>query len=374
MTLRLRSRLEEIGLAVRYAWSWIYPGYSYIILFATARCNARCRFCFYWERAEGKPSVRELSAAELDAISRSMRWVLYLSVGGGEPFLRGDLAQIVRSFHVNSGVRFANISTNGLQRESILHQTEEILSQNPRLRLKLSLSLDDVGNRHDTVRNVAGCFERCVELSDRLTELRERYRNLSVEVASTFSAFNADSIIELIDFVASRMEVDDHTIGLVRGDARDPEALQVDLEKYRQTVEYLIRKRGAGHTHGMGGLFGAVVEHLYRFTYDTVSNDRMESPCVAGSKLITIDERGGLRPCEVLWQRCGDRFDISDLRSNRYDLKASRESGKSASVRRYIRQTGCHCSFECANLCNIIYSGPMLGKVVRKWVANKRSR
>ena len=162
--------------------------------------------------------------------------------------------------------------------------------------------------------------------------------------------------MELIDYVADSMEADDHTFGFIRGDAKDPQALNANLEKYRKTMHYLNKRRRKSGIHQTGWLFGAIIKRMYDVIYETVKFDHMVIPCVAGDKFITIDERGTLRPCEILWQKNGAAFDIVNLRENNYDLSAARKSLKSRSVRNHIKSTRCHCSFECANLCNIVHT------------------
>ena len=357
--------IDNVALLGRYMWSMLYPSYSYVILFVTARCNARCKTCFYWQRIEDAKDHDELSADEYEKIAQSMRWILYLSISGGEPFLRTDLARIVRSFYRHSDIRFLNISTNCLLHDSITSQTEQLLVDNPKLRVKITLSIDDVGDRHDAIRGVPGNFEKCLRLHDSLVAFREKFPNLTLEVGSTFCSYNEDTAVGLIDFVADHLRADDHTFTYVRGDAKDPTALNVSLQKYAQTMTHLKeRKRGSG-AHGLSGIFGAAAKVMYDVVYETVRHDRMLVRCVAGTKLITVDERGVIRPCEILWQKCGSRFDIADLRKNQYNLTAARSSPASAKVRKFIRDTDCHCSFECANLCNIVYAPKLYPQVLK---------
>jgi len=43
-----------------------YP--SYLIFFVTARCNSKCRMCFYWKEIEKAKNKKELSIKEIEKI------------------------------------------------------------------------------------------------------------------------------------------------------------------------------------------------------------------------------------------------------------------------------------------------------------------
>src|SRR5687768_10376970 len=109
---------------------------SYLILFATAACNARCKHCFYWEEIQSANVRNELKLPEIEKIAKSLR-LIYLSIGGGEPFLRRDLGQVVEAFYKNSGLLYCNIVTNGYYTDQVLSTVKYILEKCPRLRLKI---------------------------------------------------------------------------------------------------------------------------------------------------------------------------------------------------------------------------------------------
>ena len=75
---------------------------SYMVLFVTAVCNARCGFCFYWEEIESAKAKLELTLEDYEKISFNLNHLYYLSIGGGEPFMRPDLPEIVAYFYKNS--------------------------------------------------------------------------------------------------------------------------------------------------------------------------------------------------------------------------------------------------------------------------------
>jgi len=114
----------------------------HLTLFVTGRCNARCRHCFHWkEVAAGVagPSLEQVQSLA-DSAAR-LGPLLWVSFGGGEPFLRRDLASLALAFGRN-GLRHLAIPTNGLVEERQHESVARILSENPELYLSVAVSFD----------------------------------------------------------------------------------------------------------------------------------------------------------------------------------------------------------------------------------------
>jgi len=72
----------------------------HLILHVTNRCNLRCRTCFVdFDNYQGK----ELTLKEIERISKYLGKLIWLDVGGGEPFLRDDLHDICALFDAKIG-------------------------------------------------------------------------------------------------------------------------------------------------------------------------------------------------------------------------------------------------------------------------------
>lgn len=115
-----------------------------INLEVTKRCNARCNFCDYWkegispELKDYVPIVKKLKP-------------LSVSLTGGEPLLRQDLAQLIGSLRRSFGFLFISLVTNGslLTLERGLQLWQAGLDE-------LSISLDYLDERHDRDRGLPG--------------------------------------------------------------------------------------------------------------------------------------------------------------------------------------------------------------------------
>ena len=77
----------------------------------THRCNLTCKICGIWRYGNAK---EELSIPETREVARRMRrlGVAQVSIGGGEPFARDDLEDLVQGF-IDEGLN-TRVLTNGI--------------------------------------------------------------------------------------------------------------------------------------------------------------------------------------------------------------------------------------------------------------------
>ena len=119
-----------------YIPTYLTRGLFQLIFYPTFRCNARCLTCFNWKNIESAKKD-ELSIEEINRISKNMPSFPWLMFSGGEPFLRGDLVNIVRLIKSPS----ETISTNGLMPNRIAGFVEKMLEIRHLKQLGISVSI-----------------------------------------------------------------------------------------------------------------------------------------------------------------------------------------------------------------------------------------
>lgn len=326
---------------------------QYLILFVTARCNLLCKHCFYTDEILNWKSKKELSLAEYERIAARAKSVLQVSLTGGEPFIRKDLGEIILAFHERARTLFFNVTTNGLLERQILETVERLMARAPGLSLRLGLSIDGFAEIHDKTRDKPGGFQQVLATARALAPLRRAHPGFTVHVSTTLTKHNAASICDFIDFVRNDMDVDAHYLGYIRGNAMDPETKEVTLADYWRATAHLKRRwirrnRYQNILNGVNALMNAVNRHI-------LEGDRYFFPCVAGEKMLTIDEEGKVKPCEILEQRGETPYVMGDLRRSDYDIYAVLAEAEARRIRERILASKCHCTFECANQANIAY-------------------
>ncbi|RMF92319.1 MAG: 4Fe-4S cluster-binding domain-containing protein [Candidatus Schekmanbacteria bacterium] len=334
--------------------SYFSPSYSYVILFVTQRCNARCKTCFSW-KTDPQKLKNELSIDEYEKITSKMRDFVWLSIGGGEPFLREDIAEIVNLFHKNCSVSAFTITTNCLQPEKTAEKVEQILKRNNNADIKIVLSVDGTEEVHDSIRGIEGNFKKFVETYSLLYPLKRNFPNLFLFTNTTFCRDNQHNIDELLDYLNSNFHFDGNTMGLVRGDARIPSQKDIDIELYFNAIEKI--RSLERETKEIGKFNNIVFDMMTDVNKRTLLERKMILPCVAGKKAITIDSDGTVLPCEMMPQLFpNEDWKLGDLRSFDYDIDALLSSEKSKMLIKRIQDMKCHCTFECYNLCNVVFN------------------
>jgi MoaA/NifB/PqqE/SkfB family radical SAM enzyme len=339
-------RLYRIGRAV------LSPRIEYVILFVTARCNLLCKHCFYIDEIRNAKKKRELTLDEYERIATKLGHVLNVSLTGGEPFLRADLGEIVRVFHRSARTMFFNVTTNGLLPQRILPTVEGLFVDCPALSLRLGVSIDGFEEVHDRTRGRVGGFQQALATIEALQPLRRRYPNFTVHVSTTLTRDNAPRIREFIDFVAQTLDVDAHYLGYIRGNVvLEPGLKEVPLADYRAATTYLGHKWVTRAKYqNLLNVITTLKDGVNRYILE---NDAYFFQCVAGRKMITIDEEGKVKPCEMLEQMGITPYVMGDLRECDYDAYRVLQTATGRAIRDRIVDEKCYCTFECANLCNV---------------------
>jgi Fe-coproporphyrin III synthase len=334
----------------------------HLTLFVTGRCNARCRHCFHWrEVAAGVagPSLEQVQA--LADSAAQLGPLLWVSFGGGEPFLRRDLADLARAFG-RHGLRHLAIPTNGLVEERQHDVVAQILAENPDLYLSVGVSFDGPPAIHDSIRQVPGGHARSCDSvralrrqADELCDAHQGAGRLGVGLLMTITSENQHVISAHLEELVDELAPDNVTLNLARGTAMETHLLDVDPARYAELVATKRRLMDAGKLpyfdFPMARLAVArdrlMYEHVERFA----RGDRSKHlPCTAGSLSAVIFENGSVQPCEILGR------EIGNLNDHAWDLGRLWNAPAAESLRREIADTRCACTWECAQADNVLFN------------------
>lgn len=340
--------------ALHFLRSYLSDEPSYLIFFVTAVCNARCKHCFYWRETGAAQAGRELGLPEIEQVARSLPRLIYLSLGGGEPFTRKDLAEVVRVFYERSGILYANVVTNGFYTERTVETVREILDRCPRLRLKVQVSIDDFEKEHDENRGVPGLYRKALETLGRLSrEFRGRHPRFGLDVATCLTRTNKARAAAIPRSLRREVEFDSFSFLYPRGPARAAAEKEVTAAEYESAIR-ILEEEGLGGNHNP--MFAAVHRVARRGILKVLERDEHPWRCLAGKKFVSLTERGVLQPCEVLRSKApGFDSDIADLAASGFDVRRALAGAKAREVRGFIEDSRCRCSFECAAMNNVVF-------------------
>lgn len=155
-----------------------------LVIAVTYDCNSRCGMCNIW-KMEHKP---ELPVAEYAKLPSSVREI---NISGGEPFLRPDLPDLIRTIvTANPKVRI-NISSNGFAKHLIVERMKEILQIMPTI--GIGISIDGMGAKQFEVRGIKGGFETNVQLIKELQALGMK----NIRIGFTAGDYNIDDLYKV---------------------------------------------------------------------------------------------------------------------------------------------------------------------------------
>ena len=169
---------------------------------STFLCNHRCKMCDIWKvyRTDKEKLQQEITRDDFTTIFNQLQAsLLYLDWGGGEPFLRQDLPDILADAarlcpHLSSVV----ITTNGLLTERILEYTARVASAMKGQIVAIGVSLDGTRDNHNFIRGRDDAYDCAVATLTGLRSLSGKFPNIEPKISYTISYRNAGQL-EIFD-------------------------------------------------------------------------------------------------------------------------------------------------------------------------------
>ena len=340
---------------------------SYVIFYVNAICNARCKHCFInWDDTE-KLSKKALTLEEIKKISKSFGKVKYMSLTGGEPTLRADLAEIAREFYNNNKLEILNLITNGFGPRKIIKDVKKILRYCPKMHIQVHFSIDGIGKQHDEIRVVEGGFNKLLESIEQVRVLQKHYPNLHVGIITTYSKFNKHNIYEIIDYVTLKLKLPLY-MNYVRGTTYDKTAKEIDLKTFKEASKVVAIRNTMLQKKGIPRPIDAMNHLAPKLITKLEETNEWQTPCRVGSKMIEIGHDGTIFPCEIL------NVNFVLIQDFNYNIRTILAQDKVKKFVKNIVDEKCKCTWECALKNNMLYDPskyPLLAKEYVKLLVRK---
>jgi MoaA/NifB/PqqE/SkfB family radical SAM enzyme len=363
-------RLTQTGYTLAMASSWRARGWPRllpinVVVSTNFRCNFRCLTCNVYER-----KVKELTAEEWERVFASMgKAPTWMTFSGGEPFLRGDLPDIILSAIRHCEPAIVNIPTNGWFTERILKGVEKICTGSPETQLVINLSFDHhVPERHDVIRGAKGSWKRLIDTYTGLRALG--LPNLTVgvhtvvsdqneadfpDVAEGLARLGADSYIA--EPAEERVELQTVGAGVTPQAARFAAAATAVLE---------VEEAASGTVAGMAR---ALRNEYYQRVTRLLNGEADAMPvCHAGFLSVHIVADGDVWSCCVLSRSFGN------LRDNDFDFPRVWFSDKAEEFRTWMRERRCSCPLANAAYTNLLAEPAAASRIAAGMVRPPKAR
>ena len=314
-----------------------------LVFFVTSRCNLRCSHCFYWQEIN-KSSDRELSIDEIQKISRSFSRPLYLSLTGGEPFLRKDLFEIIKVFHAGCGTREVGIATNGTLRETTVKTVLSLVENGFLANLSIQVSLDGLETTHDRIRGVKGAFRKALATVKELSRLQKHYPQLSLSTCLSVQKQNLSELREYVEYLLPlRIPL---RFNIVRGgdfgvfnlpkkasssfDPKEKAISFLSLQEIKEAYSLLKKLSDESEFH----FWSPRQQRIWELSIEMLENQKSEVPCYARFMESVLFENGDVSFCEL-------SKPFGNIRLFDYDFRKIWRSDEADKMRKSISRCSC---------------------------------
>ena len=258
-----------------------------VIWDVTYACNLKCPHCLTSSR---KALKRELTTDQAMALVDMMTKakILYLSLSGGEPFLRPDIIPILK--HIASTNMRLDIATNGVALPvDILKAMRDLPI------FQIQVSIDGIGEQHDRFRGRTGAFDASVQTIRRLAD-----EGISVSIGATVTAENIDDLERIMDFAVKEGCSGFKAIPFMpagRG-KKNQDRLKLTPQDHLRFCRTLEKR-----SKDLEGVIRVTTESSFPFLLNPPPDVRYENGpmgCSAGYDTISIGADGSMYPCPFL--------------------------------------------------------------------------
>ena len=326
----------------------------YIILFLSDTCPNNCSHCWYNSEWKKKNlSGRMLSFEELDKISKSIKNIHFITMTGGEAFLRNDIAEIVTVFNKNTKLGRCDIPTSGFDNDMICEKAIRILESNKDMPFRIDVSIDGLDEKHDNIRQNQGLFKEACKTINSLQKIKIKYPNLDVAIITTISEYNNSEIEQLSKFIENILPEGEWMVNICRPPTKEKPIANANLEAYKFADNYIKSRiknnRFKGDSgHKIGKILTVKNSLRRKIISDILQNKRKGGGCSGGSLIGAIMSDGEVSPCEMY------DMPIGNIRDYDYNLERLWNSDNAKKMRTKIQDDLCLCTNECFWSTNIL--------------------
>jgi MoaA/NifB/PqqE/SkfB family radical SAM enzyme len=323
----------------------------------TYSCPSRCATCNIWQK-----KVDDLSVDEYARIFPTLEKVpIWVTLSGGDQFLRSDLDEIVRLVCTQIEPSIVNIPMNGVLTERIFTLLPKIAQHTVGRQLVLNLSVDEIGPAHDAIRGATRNFEKVQLAAGLIHDLKKTYPHVVLGVHTVISKRNVHRIPD-IEREARAIFRPDSYIAEVAENRVELKTMDEDITPtvpdFRRAIGHLgdaIRRKRS--MHPVARLVESLRLEYYELAARVLEERRQVIDCYAG--LASAQ----LAPDGHVWGCCVRAESMGNVRDHGHDFRAVWRGEKAASFRASVKAHACHCPLANASYTNLLLDARSLARV-----------
>lgn len=343
---------------VNRKWNCIPAVPLSMVFVTTLKCNSRCKTCFIWRNKKSKNS--ELTLEEYKKIFQSLGKIYWVTVGGGEPFLRKDFIEIVINICKYLRPKIINIPTNGSMPDEIFKVMSQLVATYPNTKFILNLSVDHIGEKHDWIRGMEGNFHLLSQTIERLKTIKRS--NFMLGIHTVISKFNSNEFQYIYYWINKNFQPDFYIIenAQIREEFMNEEVdLLREPEDYVKAIDFFLGKIKSARMYGFQKLKRAMRITYYNSVKKSLILNTRPYTCYAGHASCQVNLDG------EVWACATKGYVMGNLRNYDYNFKTLWSSVQANNVRQEIKKNECSCYLSNAAYTNILLNPGKLFQVFK---------
>lgn len=316
---------------------------KHLILHVTNHCNFRCSHCF----VDFESKKKDLKLEDYKKIANDINNLMWLDIGGGEPFLRKDLYKIINLFKK----QVVAIPTNGFLTDNIINQVNKIETSN--CELTVNFSIDGLKDTHNKIRKNNDSWDKIWFTFEQLKKIGKA----KLRVITVINNKNIKEIIPLMKEIQAR-GVDFHSVMLLRGETLDDDVELPDINTLNELAKEMFEIL-SNYKYGLSGLSSHILRNYHRYMWkvsiDSIIKKKQIVPCLAGKSNLVIWGNGEMSSCEMLPS-------VGNIKN-----QTPKEIIQSDSFKKQVKSINnkeCHCTHNCALLTSIFFNPKKWGNLI----------
>jgi len=302
----------------------------------TYRCNFKCKTCNIWKIYYNQPELEkeELKLGEIETLFEKSNFLRWISFTGGEPFLRHDLFQILKSAYENcKNLTIVNIPTNGFYTKKIVKISKKFLNKTSLPLFLVAISCDGIEKIHNSIKN-KNSWKRAIRTFKKLSKLQKFHSNFHVTLEYTLSKLNERFFpLDIQELGKVGIDINKVHINIFQNSKFFYHNAFTRLSVNSSSIDKInvFRKMRKGKD------FLTIFTNYYLkiLSKNLKNNNYPFKYCFAGKSSVFLDPYGNVYPCIIFNKKMGN------VRNFDYDLSKILESKKAITIKKMIQNNKC---------------------------------
>lgn len=323
----------------------------------TYSCPSRCMTCDIWQK-----KVDDLGVDEYARIFPTLERVpIWVTLSGGDQFIRSDLDEIVRLVVEQIDPKIVNIPMNGIITERIHALLPKIAAHTRGSELVLNLSVDEIGPEHDRLRGAPGNWEKLLGVAELIGDLKKTYDHVVLGVHTVISRHNVDRVPDIAREAKAIFRPDSYITEVAENRVElgtMEKSITPDPADYRRAVLHLKEMIRAGRSRlPVARLVESLRLEYYDLAARILEDKRQVIDCYAGWASAHLAPDGNV------WGCCVRAESLGNVRDHGLDFRAVWRGREADAFRASVKNRECACPLANASYTNLLLDAPSLARV-----------